>query len=171
MEEGWQTCQFYNKDECALPIVPLRVHSVLTRNDTEKVLLEKISLQIQQQKPENVPKPPYTLAGPAPTSGAAAPTPAPAGKGKQSSGKGKAPAAAPQVKQVSGRRLPVPPEPQPPLANCVSPYSPALATGMLIEAVKAGMNATEPNPIGGAGAGAGSGIQKGKRKVVRVRGG
>ena len=58
----------------------------------------------------------------------------------------------------------------------MSAYSPAISTGMLVETVKAGMNAT--NEAGAPGAGgapagqgpAGGGAAKGKRKVVRVRG-
>lgn len=53
--------------------------------------------------------------------------------------------------------------PHPPLANRVSPYSPALVSGVLVETVKAGMNAPDPG-MGAMGGG------KGKRKVVRVRG-
>ncbi|KAF9005416.1 hypothetical protein BDQ17DRAFT_1408193 [Cyathus striatus] len=68
-----------------------------------------------------------------------------------------------------GRRLPIPPEPLPPLANRVSAYSPALSTGVLIDAVKAGMNSSE-NPALGSPSAAPGGMQKGKRKVVRVRG-
>jgi signal recognition particle subunit SRP19 len=52
----------------------------------------------------------------------------------------------------------------------VSPYSPAISAGILVETVKAGMNATE-NPVGSVpGAPGMPGMQKGKRKVVRVRG-
>lgn len=72
----------------------------------------------------------------------------------------------------SGRRLPVPPEPHPALASRVSAYSPALSTGVLIETIKAGMNAQEANTAaaGPGGGGPFPGMQKGKRKVVRVRG-
>jgi len=58
----------------------------------------------------------------------------------------------------------------------VSPYSPAISTGVLIETVKAGMaGAAAEGGMGGAGAGpggaaAGNTAGKGKRKVVRVRG-
>lgn len=85
--------------------------------------------------------------------------------------KSKSPAAR-QSKQIGGRQLPIPPEPHPPLASRVSPYSPAISTGVLIETVKAGMNATE-TPAAGAVPGVPgipAGAQKGKRKVVRVRG-
>ncbi|KAJ3013264.1 hypothetical protein NUW54_g1641 [Trametes sanguinea] len=62
-------------------------------------------------------------------------------------------------------KVPMPPQPWPPLTSRVSPYSPALPSGVLIEAVKAGMSAQESVPgLPGGGGG------KGKRKVVRVRG-
>ncbi|KAF5389992.1 hypothetical protein D9757_003879 [Collybiopsis confluens] len=156
---------------------------------SKKQLLEMISLQIQHLKPENIPRPPYftsTTAVPAAAvsalstaSPAAILTPSSSNKGKApATTKSKSPiAAALQPKKTGGRRLPVPPEPLPSLASRVSPYSPALSTGVLIETVKAGMNATDNNAGGGAiGApgtgqfGAPSGPQKGKRKVVRVRG-
>jgi signal recognition particle subunit SRP19 len=70
---------------------------------------------------------------------------------------------------ATGRRLPIPPEPHPTLATRLSPYSPALSTGVLVDTVKAGMSAQEN--AGGIGGSAGvSGGQKGKRKLVRVRG-
>ena len=68
--------------------------------------------------------------------------------------------------------MPQPPEPLSSLSVRLSPYSPAISTGMLIETVKAGMNAQEQAAAGGAG-GPGQGTNtpmKGKRKVVRVRG-
>jgi signal recognition particle subunit SRP19 len=127
-------------------------------------------MQIQMQKPDNVPRPPYSTAVPN-ISAEPTPTPTPA-KGKQpaskTAGKGAtagaslSPAAAPSRR--SGGQLPVPPAPHPPLANRVSPYSPALVSGVLVDAVKAGMSA--PDPMGGALGGGGG---KGKRKVVRVR--
>ncbi|KAH8101801.1 signal recognition particle SRP19 subunit [Cristinia sonorae] len=151
---------------------------------TKKQLLEMISFQIQLIKPDNIPKPPYT------TTPSTQTTP-PATQPSKSSTKGKQPASktagktststssthiqsTQQGQGKSGRRLPVPPEPLPPLSSRVSPYSPALVSGVLIETVKAGMSASEPGggvpgaPGAGAG-GAGMG-GKGKRKVVRVRG-
>ncbi|KAJ3935782.1 MAG: signal recognition particle, SRP19 subunit [Lentinula lateritia] len=149
---------------------------------TKKQLLEMISLQIQHIKPENIPRPPYSTSPATGNASSAPPT-----NTASASNKGKAPATtkskspiAPQPKQngkqMGGRRLPVSPEPLPPLASRVSPYSPALPTGVLIDTVKAGMNAVEnntgtsgtlgaPSPFGASG-----GPQKGKRKVVRVRG-
>ncbi|KAF8886491.1 signal recognition particle, SRP19 subunit [Infundibulicybe gibba] len=141
---------------------------------TKKQLLETICFQIHHLKPENVPKPPYVTSSPV-----VAPSAKPA-SGPTSSNKGKQPAAtkskspaAPQSKQAGGRQLPIPPEPHPSLASRVSPYSPAISAGILIETVKAGMSATENNPALGAAPGtpgAPGGVQKGKRKVVRVRG-
>ncbi|KDR72566.1 hypothetical protein GALMADRAFT_39294, partial [Galerina marginata CBS 339.88] len=154
---------------------------------TKKQLLEMVCLQIQLLKPENVPKPPYTTSN-APTSvlspnnsttPATPPTSTPSkDKGKQtvssSLAKSKALSASSTSTRAGGRKLPVPPEPLPSLANRVSPYSPALSSGVLIETVKAGMNATDSAGAAGAGApgagGAGPGAgAKGKRKVVRVR--
>ncbi|KAF9457539.1 signal recognition particle, SRP19 subunit [Collybia nuda] len=142
---------------------------------TKKQLLELICFQIQRLKPENIPKAPYNTSSPSPASQ----TPSKPPMGAASSNKGKQPAtmkskspAARQSKQIGGRQLPIPPEPYPPLASRVSPYSPAISTGVLIETVKAGMNATE-TPAAGAAPGAPgipAGMQKGKRKVVRVRG-
>ncbi|KAH0834834.1 signal recognition particle SRP19 subunit [Lanmaoa asiatica] len=86
-------------------------------------------------------------------------------KGKQPAklkGGGNVPPLLPQ----KASRLPGPPQPEPALASRVSPYSPALATGVLVETVKAGLNSQDQGP---AGPGIG-GVQKGKRKVVRVRG-
>ncbi|KAJ7598557.1 signal recognition particle, SRP19 subunit [Mycena floridula] len=156
----------------------VRVHWKKSGNiRTKKQLLENIAFQIQLLKPENIPKPPYST-----TASTAVAKPAPV----STSNKGKAPANAkvpantkvlaksksPAVPKTGGRRLPIPPEPQPPFANRVSPYSPAISTGVLIETVKAGMNAQEANPPGQAPGTPGSpaGAQKGKRKVVRVRG-
>ncbi|KAH9887264.1 signal recognition particle, SRP19 subunit [Cubamyces lactineus] len=137
---------------------------------TKKQLLEMIALQIQMLKPDSVPKPPYNTDPPVQPAEPAPPTPS---KGKQP--------AKPSTKLTSGtgsvsnttispspgtqrrQKVPAPPQPWPPLTSRVSPYSPALPSGVLIEAVKAGMSAQESVPgLPGGG--------KGKRKVVRVRG-
>ncbi|KAF9069512.1 signal recognition particle, SRP19 subunit [Rhodocollybia butyracea] len=146
---------------------------------TKKQLLESISLQIQHLKPENIPRPPYSTST-SPADASLAPPIPTVNKGKgpatTKSSKSSIAAGVPQPKQSSkqmaGRRLPVPPEPLPPLASRVSPYSPALSTGVLIDTVKAGMNATESNAgvPGAPGATPPASAQKGKRKVVRVRG-
>ncbi|KAF8156993.1 signal recognition particle, SRP19 subunit [Crassisporium funariophilum] len=141
---------------------------------TKKQLLELICIQLHYLKPENVPKAPYNTTSTGADAPSAKPSSAsaPSNKGKQPAAtKSKSPAA-PQHQQPGGRRLPIPPEPHPPLASRVSPYSPAISTGVLIETVKAGMNAAE-NPAVGGGPGAPgtpAGAAKGKRKVVRVRG-
>ena len=133
----------------------------------EKALLEAVSSSIQRLKPDNIPKPPYNK----PTPATPAPTPVPA---KSAKAKGKAPEkAAASPKHQGNRRLPAPPSPNPPLANRVSQYSPAIASGILVDTVKAGMNATEGAAAPGATpgtAGGPGGAGKGKRKVVRVRG-
>ena len=129
-----------------------------------------ISFQIQLLKPDNVPKQPYdTDAAVAPEAAPAAPaTPV---KGKQpAKGGGKSGSVSNTIISPSPgtkrrQKVPAPPQPWPQLTSRVSPYSPALPSGVLIEAVKAGMSAQEAAPpVGGAGGG------KGKRKVVRVRG-
>ncbi|CCM04013.1 uncharacterized protein FIBRA_06170 [Fibroporia radiculosa] len=156
------------------PIV-LRRHANATR--TEKQLLERIAQQIQLVKPDNIPKAPYHTstdqavraesAQPAATQKPAA---AAAVKGKQPAtgakgGKASTTASAPTSAAPSKNhrpKPPSPPSPHPPLTSRVSPYSPALPSGVLIDAVKAGMTAQEAAP-GVAGGG------KGKRKVMRVR--
>jgi signal recognition particle subunit SRP19 len=130
---------------------------------TKKQLLEMICLQIQSAKAENIPQPPYNIATSRPSVVPIKP-PATSNKGKQPMTAKKSPPPLP-AKKCSGRKLPIPPEPHPPLASRVSPYSPAISTGVLIETVKAGMNATDNQ-----GSGGGAGLQKGKRKVIRVRG-
>jgi len=139
---------------------------------TEKQLLEAISFQIQRLKPDNIPKPPYNTT-PAYTNA----TPASTSKAAKAKVKTSTPASAPKTKTQGRRRLPIPPTPHPSLANRLSSYSPAVPSGVLIEAVKAGMNATEAGAGGATGPGAGpggglggAGVGKGKRKVVRVRG-
>lgn len=153
----------------------------------EKQLLETICFQIQMLKPENVPKPPYTLAAPKESSppvaksagggsgsGSAASNPTSSTKGKQTSNTSSLTKSKPsnipiqENIQKGGRRLPIPPEPHPPLTNRVSAYSPAISTGILVEAVKAGMNNPDAGLLPGGG-GAGN-VPKGKRKVLRVRG-
>ncbi|KIM69501.1 hypothetical protein SCLCIDRAFT_1207937 [Scleroderma citrinum Foug A] len=136
---------------------------------TKRQLLEMISLQIQRIKPDSIPRPPYNMLSQPAVPAIPAAKPPPSNKGKQPA-KSKAGATVPLHPQKSSpQRLPVPPEPHPPLANRVSPYSPALTTGVLIETVKAGINAQEQGTGPSPGM-AGGGMQKGKRKVVRVRG-
>lgn len=164
MEERWKAGQSGYQIKCVSIACTAEICIGVLNRPTEKQLLEAIALRIQRLKPANIPKPPYTTATPSPT-----PAPKPAAKTAKS--KSKAPIPKPPKNQ-GGRRLPVPPMPHPPLASRVSPYSPALASGMFVEAVKAAMSTTEGG-AGGAGAGAagaGAGMGKGKRKVVRVRG-
>ena len=141
--------------------------------NVEKQLLEVICFQLQRLKPENIPKPPYNTIssnGTGPDS-AKLINSTTSNKGKQPAAmKSKSPAA-PQHQQRGGRQLPVAPEPLPPLNSRVSTYSPAISTGVLIETVKAGMNAAENSTMGaGPGAPPTAAAGKGKRKVVRVRG-
>ncbi|KAI0634775.1 signal recognition particle SRP19 subunit [Trametes polyzona] len=137
---------------------------------TKKQLLEMIALQIQMLKPDNVPKPPYNTDPP--EQAVEAPAPPTPSKGKQpakastklTSGAGSVSNTTISPSPGTKRRpkVPAPPQPWPPLTSRVSPYSPALPSGVLIDAVKAGMNA---EAVPGLPAGGG----KGKRKVVRVR--
>ncbi|PPQ82239.1 hypothetical protein CVT26_009257 [Gymnopilus dilepis] len=162
---------------------------------TKKQLLEMICFQIQLLKPENAPKPPYntsasrtpSVLSPAATNSSTTnPPPSSKDKGKQpASFKSKVTLSSASAStsispsphpRSGGRKLPIPPEPFPPLTSRVSPYSPAIPSGVLVETVKAGMSATDgagAAGIGGApgqgGVGIGAGA-KGKRKVVRVRG-
>jgi len=159
---------------------PGRVRVELKRNGkfmnpaikSKKQLLEAISFQIQGLKHDNIPKPPYNTS-PLYTNTTSNP------KSAKSKSKTPTPTTAPKSKTQGKRRLPIPPTPHPPLATRLSPYSPALVSGVLIETVKAGMSATDGAGAGGAtgpgagpGAGGpgGAGVGKGKRKVVRVRG-
>ncbi|KAH8817696.1 signal recognition particle, SRP19 subunit [Flagelloscypha sp. PMI_526] len=160
-----------------------------TQIRTKKELLLAISFQIQLLNPASVPQPPY-ITSTKESAAATAPQPPTA----SSTAKGKLPQSAlkssplktktntnPQDDKSARRKLPQPPEPHPPLSNRVSSYSPAIATGMLIDTVKAGMNAEQqPGVAGGSGqpgqpgtpggAGAQGAAGKGKRKVIRVRG-
>lgn len=136
---------------------------------TKRQLLEIISLQLQRIKPDNIPRPPYAMSAQPTTLTtpvAKAPT---SNKGKQPVKSKTGMVANLQPQKPSSQRLPVPPEPHPPLASRLSAYSPALPTGVLIETVKAGMNAQDQGTGLGPGT-AGGGMQKGKRKVIRVRG-
>ena len=129
-----------------------------------------ICFQLQRLKPENVPKPPYNTTSSNGTGSDSAKVTT-SNKGKQPVGmKSKSPPA-PQHQQRGGRRLPIPPEPHPPLNSRVSTYSPAISSGVLIETVKAGMNAVENSAIGaGPGTPPTAAAAKGKRKLMRVRG-
>jgi hypothetical protein len=139
--------------------------SQLSSPRAEKQLLETISFQIQRVKTDNIPCEPYTYPLPVPP-----PTAKPT-KSKIATGKSTAVAqpskakSKPKPPQRVGCPLPSPPEPQPALKSRVSAHSPALPSGVLIDTVRAGMNAPD-----GQGAVGGIPGGKGKRKVVRVRG-
>jgi signal recognition particle subunit SRP19 len=132
---------------------------------TKKQLLETISFQIQGIKTDNVPCEPYTYPQPVPPPNVKT-TKSKTGTGKSTAGgQASKTKSNPKFPQRTGRPLPSPPEPQPALKSRVSAHSPALPAGVLIETIRAGMNATE-----GQGAAGGLPSGKGKRKVVRVRG-
>ncbi|KAH9958027.1 signal recognition particle, SRP19 subunit [Russula dissimulans] len=132
---------------------------------TKKQLLETISFQIQRVKTDNIPREPYTYPQLIPPP-AAKPTKSKASTGKSTAGAQISKAKSkPKPSQRAGRPLPSPPEPHPALKSRVSAHSPALPSGVLIDTVRAGMNATE-----GQGSMGGIPSGKGKRKVVRIRG-
>ena len=123
----------------------------------EKELLETVSLYIQSVKPELVPKPEDATSVDSKLDTKAAKLATSKSKANQEK-KGKQ--ANPKPLNISRRRR----LPQPPDTQCLSQYSPALSSGVLVETIKAGMNANADAPALPAGAGG-----KGKRKVVRVR--
>ncbi|PCH44852.1 signal recognition particle SRP19 subunit [Wolfiporia cocos MD-104 SS10] len=144
---------------------------------TKKQLLEKIAQQIQLLKPDSIPRPPYNTTATVQPKETASQRPAATAvtKGKQPAGakgsKATATSAAisistatPSPSKNHRPKAPTPPTPYPPLTSRISPYSPALPSGVLIETVKAGMHAQEAAPMVGGGGG------KGKKKVIRVRG-
>lgn len=65
---------------------------------------------------------------------------------------------------------PKPPKPYPPLAQRISAISPGIVSGVLIDSVKAGMDAMKQQQAETQNAAAAAGVGKGKRKVIRVRG-
>lgn len=143
-----------------------------------------ICFQLQHLKPENIPKPPYNTSSVSPSSipvptTATTTTSSTNTKGKQPVSKSKPSSVLSQThhntSRPAHRPLPSPPTPLPPLNTRLSPYSPVISTGVLIETVKAGMAGAAAEGSMGAGPGpggaaAGGTAGKGKRKVVRVRG-
>ncbi|KZS97207.1 signal recognition particle, SRP19 subunit, partial [Sistotremastrum niveocremeum HHB9708] len=151
---------------------------------TKKELIEKIAAAIQAAKPELKPPPlSSTLHKPPPhptltTSNTPVTTTTTASKKKPVPTKSTSTS---KTEKKERERKPknahlIPPEPHPPISSRLSAYSPAIETGMLVEAVKAGMNALAGPGAGGgpggegAGGMGGAGGAKGKRKVLRVRG-
>ena len=132
---------------------------------TEKKLLEAISFYIQSVKPELIPRASKDSKENEQSNAEKQSQKATSAKGKQPAKNKATPLLKPRAQHP---KLPEPPKPYPALQSRVSAYSPAVATGMLIETVKAGMNASDgapgPGPVLPGGGG------KGKRKVVRVRG-
>jgi signal recognition particle subunit SRP19 len=123
---------------------------------SEKQLLEVIASVIQQRRPELIPgtsqqKESTDVSDPH-ASSSSKPPPAPSKHKKRKI------------------RTPAPPKPYPPLPKRISAFSPTLVSGVLIDAVKAGMDAMKQQQADAQGAAAAAGVGKGKRKVVRVRG-
>ncbi|EJD39192.1 signal recognition particle, SRP19 subunit [Auricularia subglabra TFB-10046 SS5] len=114
---------------------------------TKRQLVERLAAVVQMAHPEWVPK------GVDAEEKAGGPSSSSAQKGK-----------------AKGRRHAGPPEPWPPLAQRVSPYSPALEAGMLVEAVKASLQAPQATDAHGNPVPVPGGVGKGKKKVIRVRG-
>ncbi|KIY45080.1 signal recognition particle, SRP19 subunit [Fistulina hepatica ATCC 64428] len=137
---------------------------------SKRQLLESIASQIQRIKPENIPRPPYNTTASRTESTSVPTSKSTSSKGKQSAAytKVKSPSE-PKVKRNGARGLPIPPEAKTPIAERLSPFSPALVSGVLVDAVTAGMNAQE-SATGAAPSAGAAGTQKGKRKVIRVRG-
>lgn len=134
----------------------------------EKQLLEAIARLIQQQHPDLVPRPSIESTDTS-TQPPSTPHPTPGSDIKPSSSKkDKAKTSSSNLRTAPIRKtmskLPQPP----PGVIRVSQLSPAQEANILIETVKAGMNAPVPGegPPGGM---AGMGGGKGKRKVLRVR--
>ena len=67
------------------------------------------------------------------------------------------------------RRVAIPPDPYPPVSSRLSGYSPVVASGVLIDTVKAGMNAQAEASAGAGQNTTPASMAKGKRKVIRVR--
>lgn len=138
--------------------------------DAEKQLIEAIAFYIQSVKPELIPKPTpsTTVSSPAEPDTVQSKHPSFTRSKQQVPTKGKAKAkSGPSEKRIQKAvpQRPHPPEPLPPLASRISAYSPALPSGVLVDTIKAGMNAAAAeNAAAGPLAGG-----KGKRKVVRVR--
>lgn len=188
VEEGREVHKSYYQDEWAEDCGVFFKSNILC---LEKQLLEAICHQIQLLKPENIPKPPYNLGSlpiPAPLSqkyteipptSASASTPLKGTqKDKAASSKSKSTASShSQPSHKASRQsttakhcLPIPPEHCPLLSSRLSAYSPVLSSGILIDTVKAGMNAqADASPGVGSASGGMGGIGKGKRKLVRVR--
>ena len=165
MEKGRSTCRRQHQNEYVRPLEPERTENLaFDPPHAEKQLLETISLQIQRVKTDNVPHEPYTYPQPVPPPTKPAKTKNTVGKSTAAAHPSKA-KSKPHSSQRAGRPLPSPPGPQPALKSRVSSHSPALPSGVLIDTIRAGMNATD-----GQGAAGGIPGGKGKRKVVRVRG-
>ncbi|PVG04648.1 signal recognition particle, SRP19 subunit [Serendipita vermifera] len=131
---------------------------------SRKELLETLAQIIQARRPELIPKPEQLNQGD-PIDGGSKSTP-------QASSSSKIPAApaAPSKHKKRKIKCPKPPQPFPPLPQRVSGMSPALVSGVLIDAVKAGMDAMKQQQAEAQNAAAVAGVGKGKRKVLRVRG-
>ncbi|KAG8846372.1 signal recognition particle subunit [Serendipita sp. 411] len=124
---------------------------------TKKQLFEVISGIIQQRRPDLVPK----LDTPQPDKAEMSLSVPQASSSK---------VPLPSKQKQRKVHTPRPPKPYPPIAQRVSGFSPVVVSGVLIDAVKAGMDAMKQQQAEAQNAAAAAGVGKGKRKVVRVRG-
>lgn len=122
----------------------------------EKQLLEAITSVIQHVRPELIPKREAKQTNIA-SEDASQPVASTSKEQKASKPK------------KTGRKTRQPPTPFPPLIDRISEKSPALEAGLLIDAVKAGIDAMKQQNAVAQG-GAPGGMGKGKKKVIRVRG-
>jgi signal recognition particle subunit SRP19 len=121
----------------------------------EKRLLEAIAAILHTTQPDLIPRPIQKAPHVAET----------AEPSQQASTSKKVP-----TKKGRNRRRPQPPQPWPEIRERLPEVSPALESGLLIDAVKAGLDAMKQQQAEAQQTAGPSGVGKGKRKVVRVRG-
>jgi len=121
----------------------------------EKHLLEAIAAVLHTTRPDLVPRPEQRAPHTADT----------AESSQQASTSKKVP-----TKKRWNRARPQPPQPWPEIKKRLPDVSPTLESGLLIDAVKAGLDAMKQQQVEAQQTAGPSGVGKGKRKVVRVRG-
>ena len=126
--------------------------AALSNDLPEKRLLEAIAAILHTTRPDLVPRPEQR-------------TPHVAESSQQASTSKKVP-----TKKRRNRSRPHPPLPWPDIRERLPEVSPALESGLLIDAVKAGLDAMKQQQAEAQQTAGPSGVGKGKRKVVRVRG-
>lgn len=121
----------------------------------EKRLLEEIAAVLHTTRPDLVPRPEQMATHHAET----------AESSQQASTSKKV-----ANKKRRNRVRPQPPQPWPEIRTRLPEVSPTLESGLLIDAVKAGLDAMKQQQVEAQQTAGPSGVGKGKRKVVRVRG-